>query len=388
MSEPSIIPVERYVQELWDRDATDLLFTAGAPPLMRIDGALTPMAGAAPLPRRHRAHRPRHPRRASCGARSTATRRSTSRSAGPDSRASGPTRSTSAGRRARAAPDPVRDPDVRRARPAARGARISSTLPQGLVLVTGPTGSGKSTTLASMIDSDQRRTAPCHILTIEDPIEYVHSHKRSTVNQREVGIDTRHRSSGRLRSAFREDPDVAARRRDARPRDDRSRSRSPRPATSCSRRCTPTTPRRRSTASSTCSRPNSRRRSGCSSRARSQAIVSQRLVPRIGGGMVAAFEVLVATYAVRNIVRDGKTNQLRNLIATGAKDGMQTLEIVALGARGGGAVSTTRGSGEPLAAHERSDGPQRLSLVAGSRPSRQAVASCRSQAPRSVSRSP
>ena len=109
-----------------------------------------------------------------------------------------------------------------------------------------------------------------------------------------------------------------------------SRSSSPspwrRPATWCSRPCTPTTPPRRSTASSTSSRPGGRSRSGSSSRSSLGAVIAQRLVPRIGGGMVAAFEILIANHPVRNIIREGKTHQLPNLITTGQAEGMCSLE--------------------------------------------------------------
>jgi len=195
---------------------------------------------------------------------------------------------------------------------------------QGLVLMTGPTGSGKSTTLASMIDQINTHRA-CHILTIEDPIEYVHEHKRSAVSQREVGSDTASFPDA-LRAALREDPDVVlvgemrdlesiqfaltiaetghlvfatlhtndtaqalSRIVDVFPGDQQAQIR-------------------------------------VQLAAALTGIVYQRLLPRIGGGMIAAYEVMVATAPVRALIKEGKTHQLRNSVLTGQRDGMVTFE--------------------------------------------------------------
>ena len=135
--------------------------------------------------------------------------------------------------------------------------------PRGLVLVTGPTGSGKSTTLAAMVDAINDERA-CHIVTVEDPIEFVHSHKRAVVNQREVGgghTVVRTRAPLGVAPGPRCDP----RRRAARPRIDLDRAHRRRDrAISSSRRCIPAAPPARSTASSTSSRTSSRRRCACS----------------------------------------------------------------------------------------------------------------------------
>ena len=191
-----------------------------------------------------------------------------------------------------------------------------ANLPQGLVLVTGPTGSGKSTTLGVDHRLHQRRTAQCHILTIEDPIEYVHTHKRSAVNQREVGNDT-HSFARALRAALREDPDVIL----------VGEMRDPETmqfalsiaetghlvfATLHTNDAPQALDRIVRHVPGRAPEPDPR----AARRVRSRASSSQRLVPRIGGGMVAAFEVLIANNPVRNLVREGKTHQIRNVLAT------------------------------------------------------------------------
>ncbi|MCA1710632.1 MAG: type IV pilus twitching motility protein PilT [Actinobacteria bacterium] len=196
--------------------------------------------------------------------------------------------------------------------------------PQGLVLVTGPTGSGKSTTLASMIDYINQSRA-CHILTIEDPIEYVHRHKRSAVNQREVGEDTDSFPRA-LRAALREDPDVllVGEMRDLE-------------TIQIALTIAETghlvfaTLHTNDTAQAVDRIvdvfPGDRQDQIRLQLSNSlSGILHQRLLPRVGGGRVAAFEVLVANTPVRNLIREGKSRQLRNSITTGQKEGMQTLE--------------------------------------------------------------
>jgi twitching motility protein PilT len=196
--------------------------------------------------------------------------------------------------------------------------------PRGLVLVTGPTGSGKSTSLAALIhkiNMEQSR----HIITIEDPIEYTHNSKKSVIVQREVHYDT-YSFSAALRSALREDPDVVliGEMRDL--------------ETIASAITIAETGHLVFATLHTNSAAQSIDRMidvfppHQQPQIRSQlsnilmAICSQRLVPTIGGGRVAAAEILIGTPAVRNIIREGKTHQLDAVIQTGAEFGMQSMD--------------------------------------------------------------
>lgn len=197
-------------------------------------------------------------------------------------------------------------------------------LPRGLVLVTGPTGSGKSTTLAAMIHKINMERAE-HIITIEDPIEYTHRSKRSVIVQREVHYDT-FSFSAALRSALREDPDVVliGEMRDL--------------ETIASAITIAETGHLVLATLHTNSAAQSIDRMidvfppHQQPQIRSQlsnilmSVVSQRLLPTIGGGRIAAAEILVATPAVRNIIREGKTHQLEAVIQTGAEFGMQSMD--------------------------------------------------------------
>jgi twitching motility protein PilT len=199
-----------------------------------------------------------------------------------------------------------------------------SEYPRGLVLVTGPTGSGKSTSLAAMIhkiNNEQGR----HIITIEDPIEYTHKSHKSVIVQREVHYDT-YSFSAALRSALREDPDVVliGEMRDL--------------ETIASAITIAETGHLVFATLHTNSAAQSIDRMidvfppHQQPQIRSQlsnilmAIASQRLIPTIGGGRIAAAEILVATPAVRNIIREGKTHQLEAVIQTGAEFGMQSMD--------------------------------------------------------------
>jgi len=196
--------------------------------------------------------------------------------------------------------------------------------PRGLVLVTGPTGSGKSTTLAAMVDyiNEQRHD---HILTIEDPIEFVHQNKQSLINQREVHRDT-HSFNAALRSALREDPDVIL----VGEMRDLETIRLAMTAAETGHLVFGTL--HTTSAPKTIDRivdvfpgdEKSMVRSMLSESLR--AVISQTLIKKVGGGRVAAHEIMIATSAIKNLIREDKIAQMYSSIQTGAAHGMQTLD--------------------------------------------------------------
>ncbi|MGE5183515.1 MAG: type IV pilus twitching motility protein PilT [Acidobacteriota bacterium] len=205
---------------------------------------------------------------------------------------------------------------------------------RGLFLVTGPTGSGKSTTLAAMIDYINESTAG-HILTLEDPIEFVHRGKRCLVNQREIGVQS-HSFSAALKSALREDPDVilVGELRDL--------------ETIGLALTAAETGHLVFATVHTASAPKTVDRlidvfpSAQQAQVRTMlsesllGVATQMLLPKVGGGRAAALEILVGTPAVRNLIREGKTFQIASAMQVGAKVGMQTMTaaIADLAARG------------------------------------------------------
>ncbi len=196
--------------------------------------------------------------------------------------------------------------------------------PRGLVLVTGPTGSGKSTTLAAIVSRINNERAS-HIITIEDPIEYTHKSKKSIVVQREVHYDT-YSFSAALRSSLREDPDVVL---IGEMRDLETISSA---ITIAETGHLVLATLHTNSASQSIDRMVDVFPPHQQPQIRSQlanilmAICSQRLIPAIGGGRMAAAEVLIATPAVRNIIREGKSHQLEAVIQTGAEHGMQSMD--------------------------------------------------------------
>ena len=215
-----------------------------------------------------------------------------------------------------------------------------ASLPRGLVIVTGPTGSGKSTTLAAIIDV-ANRTRSDHIITIEDPIEFVHKSRGCLVNHREVGLHTRSFSAA-LRGALREDPDIILVVKCVTWRPSPWPSRRAPPAIWCSVPCTPPVPPKPSTGLSRCFRPGAgpdplTLADGI------RAIISQTLFKRIRSeGAGAGLEILIATPAVRNLIREAKSIKLPSMMQTGKKYGMQLLDdaIMTFTTRGGSPPTT------------------------------------------------
>jgi twitching motility protein PilT len=316
--------IEPWLQTLWDQGGSDLLLSSGSPPRIRVDGKLRPIAGAQVLTGQQidDIAKPL----LTDGQRIIFDEQldvDFAFSWGDKARIRGSI-FTARGQTALALRViPTRIPSFEEL-----GLPYAATWvaeqPRGFVLVTGPTGSGKSTTLASIVNSINENRA-CHILTIEDPVEYVHNHKTSAVNQREVGLDSPSFDRA-LRSALREDPDVLL---IGEMRDIDSiqialtmaetghlvfATLHTNDAPQAIDRIIDVFPawRQEQTrvqlAASLC------------------AVIAQRLVPKIGGGMVAAFEVLIATHPVRNLIREGRSNQLQNVMFTNQKEGMQTLE--------------------------------------------------------------
>lgn len=198
-----------------------------------------------------------------------------------------------------------------------------SDKPNGLVLVTGPTGSGKSTTLAAMLDriNEKRKS---HIITIEDPIEYLHKHRNCTVEQREIGSDSKSFASA-LRSILRQDPDVVLL---GEMRDPES-IQAALTIAETGHLCFATL--HTNSCAQTLSRivdvfPGDKQAQIRTQLAQAlNGVMTQCLLPKIGGGLYLALEIMVATTAIKAMIRENKLHAIDNSIATGSKFGMQTM---------------------------------------------------------------
>jgi twitching motility protein PilT len=325
MNETIPAEIEPFIRQVWEAKGTDLLFTVGLPPMLRVDGVMRPADGALPL-------EPEDTERIVTSVLPPEVAEEFLREKDADFsfgwedrarfRANAFVQRGNMGLSLRLIPFRIPSmeelglPEVTE-----RWVRV----PRGLVIATGPTGAGKSTTLASMVDRiNQQRH--CHIITIEDPIEYVHQHNKAAIEQREVGLDTSSFVRG-IRAALRADPDVllVGEMRDL----DTIQTTLTMAETGHLVLGTLHT----NDTSQAVDRlvdvfPTARQAQIRVQLANSlTGIIYQQLLPRIDGGQVAAFEVLVATHATRSLIRDGKSNQLRNVLLTGQSEGMQTLEM-------------------------------------------------------------
>lgn len=197
--------------------------------------------------------------------------------------------------------------------------------PRGLILVTGPTGSGKSTTLAAMVNQINTERS-CHVITIEDPIEYLHGHRFSIINQRELGQDTKSFAAA-LRSALREDPDVIL------VGEMRDLETIQLAITASETGHLVFATLHTNNAAESIDRivdvfpPGQQEQIRIQLANNLQAIVSQQLLPRAGQpGRVPATEVMIATPAIRNLIRENKTHQIHTMIQTSGQMGMQTMD--------------------------------------------------------------
>lgn len=324
MSSANIETISPWLEVLWDKQGSDLLLASGSEPRIRVDGKLSPIEGASVLTGDGIAA-------IVDGMLSPQNKKTFEEHQDVDFslswldrarlRGSAYTQKGEVALALRMIPSDIPTFEELGLPPVAEWL---ARQPRGLVLLTGPTGSGKSTTLASVI-SRINETRSLHILTIEDPIEYVHKHGLSAVSQREVGTDSPSFERA-LRSALREDPDVIL---VGEMRDLESiqlaltlaetghlvfSTLHTNDAAQAIDRIIDIFPAWR--------QDQIRVQLGSSL----SAVIAQRLVPRLNGGMVAAFEILIATHPVRNIIREGKTHQIPNLITTNQSEGMCSLE--------------------------------------------------------------
>jgi twitching motility protein PilT len=324
MPETAKLKIEKFLEEVIKKDASDLHLTAGVPPMIRVDGALKAIEGVRGLT-------DKDVKNLTYSILDDVQKDILERDKEVDFsftygdmarfRANAYHQKGNVGLALRLIPVNIRTltqlgmPKV---------VEKFTEFPRGLVLVTGPTGSGKSTTLAAMIDKINNERA-CHIITVEDPIEYTHTHKKSIIEQREVHYDTRSFAAA-LRSVLREDPDVVL------VGEMRDLETIAAAITIAETGHLVLATLHTNNAAQSVDRmidvfpPHQQQQIRVQLSNILQGIVSQRLIPSIGGGRIAAAEILVVTSAVRNIIREQKTHQLEAVIQTGASEGMQSMD--------------------------------------------------------------
>ena len=227
---------------------------------------------------------------------------------------------------------------------------------KGLVLVTGPTGSGKSTTLAAMIDY-LNNTYEGHILTIEDPVEFVHKSKKCLVNQRELGVHTLSFANA-LRAALREDPDIIL------VGEMRDLETIQLALTAAETGHLVFATLHTSSAPKTVDRiidafpPNQQAQVRAQLSETLEAVLTQTLLKKKAGGRVAAVEIMMGTTAVRNLIREGKLHQIPGVMQASQKDGMQTMDMALLDLANRGVVTKSE-------AQSRSMNPNLFGIAAG-----------------------
>jgi twitching motility protein PilT len=316
--------IEKYLTEAWDLGATDILISTGLPPYIRLKGELSAMEWTEPLTAQDTRALVNHllnPELLDIFREQKDVDFSWSWGDRARVRGSAYTQQGNISIALRIIPATVRTmaelglPDVM---------YDISKFSKGFVLVCGPTGSGKSTTLAAIINEINVRGGS-HILTIEDPVEYIHPPKGCVVSQREVGTDTPSFTRA-LRSALREDPDVLL---VGEMRDEESIEIA---LTMAETGHLVFGTLHTNDAPSAIDRVIDVFDSGEQAQIRTQltgslsAIVAQRLLPRIEGGLVATYEVLIANHAVRAQIRERRTSQLPNIMLTSAESGMMLME--------------------------------------------------------------
>jgi len=322
--ETTKLKIEDFLEEVIKRNASDLHLTIGVPPMLRVDGSLAPIEGIHPLT-------DKEVKLLTYSILDDVQKDILERDKEVDFsftygdlarfRANAYHQKGNVGLALRLIPVTIRNltdlgiPKV---------VDSFTQFGRGLVLITGPTGSGKSTTLAAMIDKINTERAS-HIITVEDPIEYTHNHKKSIIEQREVHYDTRSFAAA-LRSVLREDPDVVL---IGEMRDLETIAAA---ITIAETGHLVLATLHTNNAAQSVDRmidvfpPHQQQQIRVQLSNILQGIVSQRLIPAIGGGRIAATEVMVVNSAVRNIIREQKTYQLEAVIQTGGSEGMQSMD--------------------------------------------------------------
>lgn len=349
-SKTKSVKIEDLLEEVVKQDASDLHLTVGMPPMLRVDGALKPVEELSPL-------KAEDVEKLTFSVLDDVQKDILKKDKEVDFsfafgdvarfRANAYHQKGNIGLALRLIPVEIRSTEQLGL---PKIADTFTTFPRGLVLVTGPTGSGKSTTLAGMVDKINTERA-VHIITVEDPIEYTHMHKKSIIEQREVHYDTRSFSAA-LRSVLREDPDVVL------VGEMRDLETIAAAITIAETGHLVFATLHTNNAAQSMDRmidvfpPHQQQQIRVQLSNILQGIVSQRLIPAIGGGRVVAAEIMVATPAVRNIIREGKTHQLDAIIQTGAEHGMQSMDKTLAGLVKSGRITLEEAKGYAIDVQE------------------------------------